>query len=64
MKYKVKASLTRDPFKLSLVKGDVLDTNKDKITKGNIDLAISYDYIEAIKEVAKPKKKKSVTKKK
>ena len=63
MKYKVKSSLTRDPFKLSLVKGDVLDTNKEKISKGNIDLAISYNYIEVIKEVAKPKKK-SVTKKK
>jgi len=64
MKYKVKVSLTRDPFKLSLVKGDVLDTNKDKITKSNIELAISYDYIEVIKEVVKPKKKRTVKNKK
>ena len=52
MKYKVNTGLARDPFRL----------------KEKIDLAISYGYIEEIKEekvkVVKPKKKRTVKNKK
>ena len=68
MKYKVNASLTRDPFRLTHLKGSILDNGQVKMSKEKIDLAISYGYIEEIKEekvkVVKPKKKRIVKNKK
>jgi len=68
MKYKVNASLTRDPFRLTHLKGSILDNDQVKLSKEKIDLAISYGYIEKIIEekakVVKPKKKRIVKNKK
>ena len=72
MKYNVKASLTRDPFRLTHLKGSILDNDKVKLSKEKIDLAISHKWIEEIKEeikeekvkVVKPKKKRTVKNKK
>ena len=68
MKYKVTTGLARDPFRLSHLKGSILDNDQVKLSKEKIDLAISYGYIEEIKEekvkVVKPKKKRTVKNKK
>ena len=68
MKYKVNTGLARDPFRLSHLKGDILDNDQVKLSKEKIDLAISYGYIEEIIEekvkVVKPKKKRTVKNKK
>ena len=68
MKYKVMTGLARDPFRLTQLKGSILDNDQVKLSKEKIDLAISYGYIEEIIEekakVAKPKKKRTVKPKK
>ena len=72
MKYKVNTGLARDPFRLSHLKGSILDNDQVKLSKEKIDLAISYGYIEEILDeikeekvkVVKPKKKRTVKNKK
>jgi hypothetical protein len=68
MKYKVMTGLARDPFRLTQLKGSILDNDQVKLSKEKIDLAISYGYIEKIieekVEVVKPKKKRTVKNKK
>jgi hypothetical protein len=60
--------LARDPFRLTQLKGSILDNDQVKLSKEKIDLAISYGYIEKIieekVEVVKPKKKRTVKNKK